>query len=375
MKFEVERDVLFNALQNIINAVSPKSTLPILANVLLDINKNELRLVASDLRISMATQLEIKGNENLQATVNARKFFEMIREFPPLPLTIEIKDSIFNISFQKGEGLYQLAGMPADDFPKLPEKEEDNHFSIKWGPFVQMIRRTVFAVSSDETRISLNGVYLKIDKGEIRMVATDGHKLGKVLYRESFNLKEPAETIIPPQALTLIEKNTTDPDEWVQVYLNKKMIIFEVNGTTIYSRPLEGPYPNYEKVIPNNNKKRALLEREPFIETLKRVSILSNSRTHQVKLTLRKNKLEFSANNKEMGGRAKEELAAEYNEDDLEIGFNAQYLIDILKLMESDKVLMSLNTSIAPTLFFPVKKDEKEDYMFLIMPLRLLEES
>jgi DNA polymerase-3 subunit beta len=375
MQLQVEKSPLLNILQNLISIVPTKTTLQVLSNFRVSLKGNELSISATDLDTSMQTTIEVKGSRDGEFAVNARKLFEIVRELPEAGVSLEAVNNILEITSDKGFTC-KIAGSDTGDYPKPPSVDSALEFSAQSSLLGKMIEKTTFAVSTDENRQSLNGILWDIRIKEMRMVATDGHRLGYCTFKHSAAISEEKKIILSPKAMNhlcrLLGENTVKE---VGVTVGSSYVIFKAGGSTLTSKLVDGPYPNYDQVIPKVNNKRAIADKSELIAAIRRVSVLSSLKTHQIKFLFDKDSLELSSINRDLGGEAKEKIAVSYTADQLPIGFNATFFQEILKLVDSQKVRLSLNSSISACLFHPESEEKiEEDYFFLLMPLRLLDE-
>jgi DNA polymerase-3 subunit beta len=364
--------------------VSSKPSLPVLANILLEADEKTLSLSATDLDLSIRTQVPAIVEEKGRTTVSARKLAEITREWPEAELSIEVQDERLKLSGRLGdaessEGAYSLSGIEAEEFPSMPtaldgvslslgEDEAETHV------LVGMINKTAFAVSGDDTRPVFNGVLWRIDAQGMEMVATDGSRLA--CYRLAIDLQDQVQAdqetavIVPPQALIQIVKLLGSHKGPVKVTLGETQILFDIGHTHLLSRLIEGPYVNYAQVIPQNNQKELRIASEDLLPAVRRVSILSSSYTRQVRFKLNSGQVELSAASPEIGGEAREVVPAQYASEEIEVGYNAQYLMEILRRMDASEVCFELNDHVTAALLRPMEQKEGEDYFCLLMPLR-----
>ena len=369
MKFSAEKAELWDRLQTVLSVISAKTTLPILANLLIKAEGDSLSLSATDLDLSITTSLSGKITKPGLTTVPARTFGEIVRELPAEEIVFSEQNNRMEI--RAGRGIYKISGMPADEYPRLPQIKGGGHTTLPSVQLGEMIRKTLYAVSNDETRPALNGVLWQAVGERMHMVATDGHRLARYSVSDNRLIGVRDDLILPPKALNVVAKMATEYDGDVEVSFGEKNIAFTMGPTTITSRLIEGPYPNYEQVIPATNDKLLRVDVEELAAGVRRVAILSNSLTRQVKFALSKDALELSATNQDVGGEAKEKIPCEYTGEDLEIGYNAGYVLDILKQMESQKVEFALATSISAGVVKACDGPMREGYLCLVMPLRL----
>ena len=378
MKLKVDRSELWRGIDTVLEAVSSKPSLPVLANILLEADEKTLSLSATDLDLSIRTQVPAIVEENGRTTVSGRKLAEIIREWPESEVSIEVQDERLKLSGRLGEaesseGAYSLSGIDADEFPPMPTSLDGVSLSLG-NVLVDMINKTVFAVSGDDTRPVFNGVLWRIDVQGMEMVATDGSRLA--CYRLAIDLQDQVQgdqetaVIVPPQVLNQIVKLLGSHKEPVNVTLGETQILFDIGHTHLLSRLIEGPYVNYAQVIPQNNTKELIIASEDLLPAVRRVSILSSSYTRQVRFKLNSGQVELSATSPEIGGEARESVPAQYSSEEIEVGYNAQYLMEILRRMEASEVCFQLNDHVTAALLRPVEQKEGEDYFCLLMPLR-----
>lgn len=385
MKLTVDRNKLWQGIDTVLDAVPSKPALPVLANILLVAEENTLSLSSTDLDLSIRTQVPATVEKTGSITVPARTFAEIAREWPEAELSIEVEDERLRLSGRlgdadadSGEGAYSLSGMVADEFPSMPTTLEG--VSITFGEsngmdakvLLDMINKTSFAVSKDDTRPVLNGVLWRLDSQGMEMVATDGSRLA--CYRRALDLQvgadEEAAVIVPPQALTQIGKLLSGHEGVVHVTLGETQLLLNTGSTHLLSRLIEGPYVDYTQVIPKENDRCLRVASENLLPAVRRVSILSSSYTRQVRLKLDKTSIELSAASPEIGGEAREVIPAGYDGDSMEIGYNAQFLMEILRKMDAPEVRFELNNHVTAALLKPDPDQEGEDYFCLLMPLR-----
>ncbi len=367
MKFTLTTDKIQSALSAVMSAVPTKSTLPILGNILLEADAKSLKLSATDLEISITTSLETKIAKKGAVAIPAKTFADIINALPQTEIEIEAVNNRIEMRF--GTGDYKISGMSADEFPKLPEFDAKKEIRIPADVVRNLIAKTAYSVSTDETRPALNGILWQTNGERMRMVATDGHRLSRAEADNTVLQGLHGDVIVPPRAFNLISKLASESVAEVGVVFGENTLVFICGNNTVSTRIIDGPYPNTDQVIPRNNEKNLIVPKTLLMETLRRVSILSNSLTRQVKFTITNNTLELSATNVDLGGEAVEKIPCQYDSDDLEIGYNAQYILDILKQLDGDEVRFALSSSTAAAVVTSV--DDGADYLCLVMPLRL----
>lgn len=391
MKAVIEREELLRGIQAVLDIVPSKSALPVLSNILVDATPDGIKLSATDLDISIICGINGDVEEPGSTTVPARKFSEIIRELPDESIRLQASDGRVSIERQSGlQGTYALMSVPAEDFPELPNEIEGPEMNFGGeggldGDLInQMVAKTVFAVSRDETRPVLNGVLWQVREGRTTMVATDGHRLVKF----SKSLPGPegkqvvTEAIVPPRALNHLVKLISGGSVLEQVRFGQNHLMFTLSDAgdfdgegsqaiRLYTRLIEGPYVDYEQVIPSGNAKRLYVSNSVLAPAVRRVSILASSQTHQVKIELGENQVLLSANSQEIGGEAREEIEAKYSDEEMAIGYNSGYLGDVLRRIDSDEVVFELDSAVTAGIIRPVDQVQGEDYLCLLMPLRL----
>ena len=384
MKITVDRNELWQGIDTVLDAVPSKPALPVLANILLEADGETLSLAATDLDLSIRAEIPAAIEKKGRITVPARTLAEITREWPDAELSIEVQDDRLKLSGRLGKadskkGVYSLSGMAADEFPNMPTSLEGVGLTLgddeaDTSVLVDMINKTVFAVSRDDTRPVLNGVLWRIDGQGMQMVATDGSRLA--CYKLAIDLTdqvkgdEESSVIVPPQALSQIVKLLGGQGGPVKITLGETQVLFEVGHKKLLSRLIEGPYVDYGQVIPQNNEKELRIASEDLLPAVRRVSILSSSYTRQVRFKLNSGQVELSAASPEIGGEAREVIPAHYTEDEMEIGYNAQYLIEILRKMDTNEIRFELENHVTAALLRPTEQKEGEDYFCLLMPLR-----
>ncbi|HTL47969.1 MAG TPA: DNA polymerase III subunit beta [Verrucomicrobiae bacterium] len=340
------------------------NTLPILSNLLMETEGDgSVRLVGTDLEVGISTLLPAKVIKEGSITIPAKKIQEIVRELPDGEVEISVaKNNAINI--RGGKAFFKIMGLAKEDYPKLPEFDEKNTVEIDQSLVKESFELTSFAISYDETRYVLNGVLLTIQGDQIKFVATDGRRLAFIDKKLAKAAKQNFELIIPTKAVQEVMKNLG----WegaVKISPSKNQVIFQIGDTLIFSRVIEGNFPNYEQVIPKSEKTFSQASREDFLQAVRRTSLLTSADSPAVKLDFVKGKILISSRSPNLG-EAKEELSADVKGEDLAIGFNPQYLIDVLKNLDIDNISISLSDPDKPGL---VKG--KEGYLYVIMPMQL----
>ncbi len=370
MKFTISQETLFQCLQKVSGVVPAKSATPVLENVFFELDDDALRLTGTDLEVSVTTQTVPEKIEKTGAVaLPARVLIEMIRSMPNIAIRFEV-DKNHKVKMTTDQGYYQISGISKDNFPEIPKSASDTYFEMDNGRLHRMFSKTLFAVSSDELRPALMGVYVQITANEFRMVATDGHRLSKIVDRNFKSKQKPVNLIIPPKAAQLAVKNISG-EGTTRMIIQEKMLCFIFGGTTLFTRLVDGQYPDYERVIPSDNKKQMTVDRNILSSAVKRVSLFSNAFTHQVRFSVAKDRLTVQSEDLDVGGEAKEELEVQYAEDSMEIGYNAIYVMDILKQIDTESATFHLKSPMNAALVTPAEQMPGEEFEMLLMPIKL----
>jgi len=369
MHLTVSRDNLYKALQKVINVIPSKTTIDILYNILLSTENDKMKIIATDLEITQISWCDCDVKKSGAVVIPGKLLADILREMSNTELDLRI-DNDLKIILSSPFGEYKISGQDVNDFPSTPSLETQDTVKIKKENFRRMIEKTLFACSSDNLRPALTGVYCQIFNDHIRMVATDGHRLVKIVNREFHSKNVQRDIIIPTRALNLVARNLSE-DGQQEIIIGKNHVLFKFDDTHLFSRIISEPYPDYERVIPEKNSKEIIIDRESFIASVKRVSLFSNPISYQVRLKFDKNKIDINAQDIDFGGEAHEALDCKYNAAELEIAYNANYLLDALRHIDTKEIKLELETSDGPGLLYPEKQREKEELVMLVMPVRL----
>jgi DNA polymerase-3 subunit beta len=367
VKIVVDQARLSQRLQATSAVVPAKTTLSILSNVLFVADGNELRITATDLDLSMTTILPAQVEEAGKACLPSKRLVEIVRSLPPAEVKIAVKAGTVRI--QCGKSDFKITGGDPEEFPKVTDRMVEKGFTVAAGTLNHMIDQVLHAASKDLSRLALTGILWEFEKAKFGMVATDGHRLAKTVRNEKVPVGDTREVIVPAKALEQIQRLTPD-DGNVRISVNASYIMFDLGSTFVHSRLLEGPFPNYRPVVPAGNKNKMTVERDALSQATRRVAILSNTLTHQIKFGLRPDAVSLSVATPDLG-EAHEEVVAAYSGPEMDIGFNALYLLDILKSTDSADVEFALDRPDNATIIRPVHGQDGEDFFCLLMPLRL----
>jgi len=339
MKLKVPRDVLLTSIQTVQNVVAPRATLPILSNILMDTKKSTLRLNATDLDIGISCEIPVETLEEGAITIPAKRFSDIIKEMPSGDILICAKKN--NQVDIEGEGCrFKLHGLPKEEFPKFPEFKDKEEICIEQNLLKNMLELTAFAVSHEESRYVLNGILMEISGDMIRMVATDGRRLAKIEKKISASIKKEVKVIIPIKAVQEISRNLKEEGE-VSVIVGINQVLFNIDGTLIATRIIEGEFPNYNQVIPKPTKNRITMNTQDFLASIRRANLLSTPDFQAVKFEVFPDKMVVSKTTPDVG-ESREEVSAEYNGQEMIVGFNPHFLIDFLKNVEQEQIEMEL---------------------------------
>lgn len=352
------------------NVVPGKSTLPILSSMLLEAADGRISLSATDLDLSITLNAEAEVEAAGRAAIPAKKFSEIVRKLDAVEARIELKGS--SLSLDCGKSHFVIPVQEASDFPSLPDAKSFQSFSAPAATFKDMIRRTRYAASTDLARPSMNGVFLEMSPDRVSMVATDGHRLASMSRRESLPVKGKLESILPSKALEQLLRLLPDEGE-IALGFTEKQAYFGMNGVDLFTRLVDGPFPNYRQVIPASNDKTMEVDTGSMLVATDRVSTLAtNLSTRQIKLSLSENKVGLEVASPDYG-KAYEEVDSDFAGEAMNIGYNAIYLLDALKNMRSERVRFRLDRPDNAGILEPADGDEAEEYFCLLMPLKLSE--
>jgi DNA polymerase-3 subunit beta len=368
MKFTITRDNLQQGLAAVGASIPTRTTLPVLSNILIEAGDDGVQMSGTDLDIAVTLRVPADVEEPGAITVPAKKLQELARELPEAPARITTAGERFELVC--GKATFRLNGMPRDEFPTFPQVDFESSWTIGGELISEMIARTSFAVSTEESRPILNGVLWQLAEGEMRMVATNGHRLAKLSVPAEASGAPHADLIVPPKALAQVQRLFDEGDD-IEVARSENHLGFRRNGTQIYTRLIEGPYPNYEQVIPKDNDRIAIADKDTLTRALRRMAVVASEQTHRVRLAFAGPALRLSVETPDLGD-AHEEIEVSYDGEALDIGFNANYLLEVLRFMPTDEVKLSFKAPERAATIEPVDETEG-DYLCLIMPLRLLE--
>ncbi|HCC03320.1 MAG TPA: DNA polymerase III subunit beta [Clostridiales bacterium] len=369
MKFVCYKDKIMKALNSVVKGVASKTTMPILEGILIQTNDNEIKLTTYDLELGIEYKMECDVQEQGSIVVNATMFTEIIRKLPDSEINISLNEN--NLLTIDCEGaLYKLATMNPDEFPELPKIEVENSVTLEQSALKNMIRKTIFAVSQEETRPIFTGCLFEINNNKLNIVAIDGFRLAL----RTINIPVPVndfKAVIPAKTLNEVNKILTDSFDSIKIGVSKNQAVFEMENCKVVTRILDGEFLNYSTVIPTTWQTRIRVERESLLNSFERISLIASSsiekeKKYPVKVTVDIGKLTISCTNQT--GDAKEEVFISTEGQNLEVGFNPRYFLDSLKAIDEEEIYIEFGTNVSPCL---IKSVENNDYVYMILPIRL----
>jgi DNA polymerase-3 subunit beta len=369
MKATIERATLLKGLGHVHSVVERRNTIPILSNVLIEAGEDGIRLMATDLDLQINETVEANVSDPGSTTIPAHTFFDIVRKLHE-GSQVELIAAEGRMQVNAGRARFTLSTLPRDDFPVIAEGELPTRFELPAATLRQIIDKTRFAISTEETRYYLNGIYLHVsDEAQpvLKAAATDGHRLARVTVPRPEGAQGMPGVIIPRKCVAELRKLLDEVDGTVQVSLSDSKIRFGLGNAVLTSKLIDGTFPDYSRVIPTANDKLLRLDPRAFEEGVDRVSTIASERTRAVKMSLDRDKVTLSVTSPE-NGTAAEEVPAEYGNEGFEIGFNARYLMDILAQIEGDLVEVHLADAAAPTL---LRENDKAPALYVLMPMRV----
>jgi DNA polymerase-3 subunit beta len=368
MRFTITRENLQQGLGAVAGSIPTRTTLPVLSNILIEAEDGAVRLSGTDLDTAVSVRIPAEVAEPGAITAPAKKLQEIARE---LPGATEITTQGDSILISSGRSRFKLNGLPKDEFPAFPKVDFGGSWRVTGADLQRLITHVSFAASTEETRPILNGVLWQLHDHDMRMVATNGHRLAKMtLPVEAGGDASAAELIVHPRALQQVQRLFAG-DASVEVAKSENHLGFRSTDVQVYTRLIEGPYPNFEQVIPKDNDKNMVADKAALQGAVRRMAIVASDQTHRIRMSLGGPMLKFSVESPDLGA-ANEELPVEYDGDPLEIGFNAQYLLELLRYMPTDEVKMTFKAPERAATMQPLGNEDTPDYLCLVMPLRLL---
>jgi len=371
MRFTITRENLQHGLAAVGASIPTRTTLPVLSNILVEADSEGVRMSGTDLDIAVSLRVPADVEEPGALTVPAKKLQELARELPEQPARVSTKGDRLELTC--GRATFRLNGMPKDEFPTFPSVDFSQSWRVSGKALHQLIQHTAFAVSTEESRPILNGMLWQLGEKEMRMVATNGHRLARMAVPTTGPAPSSTDLIVPPKAMAQVQRLFGETSE-IEVARSENHLGFREAGTQVFTRLIEGPYPNYEQVIPRDNDKIAIADKAALSQALRRMAVVASEQTHRVRLSFHAGSVRFTVETPDLG-EAQEELEIDYTGEPLDIGFNAAYLLEVLRYMPTDVVRLTFKAPERAATIEPVAAEGEEvpDYLCLVMPLRLLE--
>ena len=378
MKFIVNSQQLHKQLQSLSGVLSSSNTMPIIGCFLFHLEENNLTIKTTDLSTTLVAKMTVETGrmENSEeVAIPSKMLLDILKTFDDVPLTFDVDPSNFTVDIVSGQGQYRLAGMDAATYPTMPVAESTSKIEMSSAALVNAINKTVFATSNDEMHQQMSGIYCEMTPDGVTFVATDAHKLARyrrkdVASDESTNFILPKKPIIIVKNILAARKEESD----VTIEYNNTNLFITFDNFYIVCRLVDGRYPNYEAAIPKDNPNKLILDRQSFLNTLRRVSIFASEATRQVRLSIAADKLEISAEDLELSNNAHETIPCQYEGDPMDIGFNAKFLTEMISYLDSEQVLIELSHPSRAGIIFPYGEDDsekKDDILMLVMPVML----
>jgi DNA polymerase-3 subunit beta len=370
MNFIISSTTLLKHLQNISGVLSTSNSLPILDNFLFEIVGNQLTVSASDLETTMRTSFPVEANEEGKIAIPAKLLLDVLKNLPDQPCTFLVDKTNYSVEIAYDNGKSKMVGYNGDDFPRVPTIEKSSKINVAGELISKAINKTLFATGNDDLRPVMSGVFCQFSPQDITFVATDAHKL--VRYRRTDSKATGSSSFILPKKPLNLLKSNLHGDEDVELEYNESNAIFSFKDIVLVCRLIDGKYPNYEAVIPKENPNVLTIDRAQFLSSIKRVSIFANKTTHQIKLKLAGSELSLSAEDLDFNNESNERLTCNYDGDDMEIGFNSRFLMEMLNNLDTTEVRLEMSEPSRAGLLMPAVNDNKdEDVLMLVMPVML----
>jgi DNA polymerase-3 subunit beta len=370
MRFTISREKLQEGLAAVAASVPTKTTLPVLANILVETTERGIRFSGTDLDIAVSAEVTADVEIAGAVTIPAKKLTDIAREMLPAPVRIAAANEQ-RVTIECGRSKFKLLGIPRDEFPSFPAVRFEDSWRVKSAELHKLISHTTFAVSNEESRPILNGVLWALRQDYMRMVATNGHRLAKMQVPIERSTAGANDLIVPPKALEQVRR-LFPPAEELEIARGDNHLGFRSPMAAVFTRLIEGPYPDYEQVIPRDNNRIAVVDKDALVGALKRMSIVASDQTHRVRLSFNAGSVRFSVQTPDLG-EAQDELAIRYTGDPLEIGFNASYLLEILRYLPTDEVKLTFKGPEQAATIEPEGWDDPAQFLCLVMPLRLID--
>ena len=370
MKFIVNSSALLKELQKLNGVISSNNTLPILDNFLFEIIDGRIRMIASDLETTMISEISTESSSNGKITIPSKILIDTLKTFSNQPLTFLIDTETKAIEISSENGNYKLAGQDANEFPKIPLLSSSSTINLQSSILYNAINKTLFASGNDELRPVMSGVFCELSEEQITFVATDAHKLVKHS-RKNINSNSNTSFILPKKPLSII-KNNLDGESDISIDFNETNVQFTLENITLVCRLIDGKYPNYDAVIPKENPNKLVISKQELLSSIKRVSIYASKTTHQIRLKVAGSLLQITSEDLDFANKAEERLTCSYEGEDMEIGFNSRFVIDMLNNIGSEQICLEMSAPNRAGIILPLdSQDENEETLMLVMPVML----
>lgn len=373
MNFVVANDKLYKHLQVLSGVLNSNNSLPILDYFLFELSPGKALISASDLETTMTTEIEVRTEDTGSVAIMAKLLVDTLKGFgsSSIPLSFKIDTKSLSIEMTSDQGRYKIPGANGGEFPKAPELEGYKSFRVDGSSLSSAISRTLFAAGSDDLRPVMSGLFFEVHEGQTHFVATDAHRLVRYT-RTDINSDAPGSFIVPKKPLNLLKNSASMATEELEVRFSDRNALFNLGNIQIMCRLIDGKYPNYEAVIPKDNPNRLTVNREQLLQSIRRVSLFANKTTNQVRLKIAGSELHISAEDLDFSNSAIERMPCSYEGEDMEIGFNSRFILDMLNNLASDEVVIELSAPNRAGILLPAEKeDEAENILMLVMPVML----
>jgi len=370
MKFIVNSSSLLKELQKLSGVISSNNTLPILDNFLFEITNGKIVIVACDLETTMMSEISTESSTNGKITIPSKILLDTLKTFSNQPLTFIVDDETNSIEISSDNGNYKLVGQNASEFPKVPSVDSSSTLEIDSEVLANAINKTLFATGNDELRPVMSGVFCELSAENATFVATDAHKLVKHI-RKNINSDKTTSFILPKKPLSLLKNNISD-GVTVSFQYNEMNVLFKFNNTTLICRLIDGKYPNYDAVIPKENPNKLIINKQELLNSIKRVSIYANKTTHQIRFKVAGSELQITSEDLDFANKAEERLTCQYEGEDMEIGFNSRFIIDMLNNIGANQICIDMSAPNRAGIILPLDgQNDDEETLMLVMPVML----
>ena len=364
MKFRITKDDFLDGLQQVQHVVSSRTTLPILSNVLLEAQDGELKLTTTDLDVGVSCGAKAEIEKPGSTTLPARRLASIIRELPSNDISVEV-DNKDVATIRSGPSFFRIIGLGGDEFPPLPDFQDSREFKIPQKVLREGLKKTAYAISTDETRYVLNGIFASFKEGKLTLVATDGRRLAMVENEVEFPQSQEIDLIIPTKAVNELQRLTSDDAGEVKIYASESQVAFELNDAVLVSKLIEGNYPNYRQVIPAETKERIVIDREMLLTIVSRVSLLAAEKTSSVKMQFNSDSIDVVSSAQDIG-EARESRPVTYGGEEFAIAFNPDFLMAPLRALAEDQIYLDLSDEMSPGVI-----RTEGSFLYVLMPMRI----